>query len=176
MRNLSVSLMNRIKFEKAGGFTLTPTDGVTLQRKGGFTLIEVLLVVALIGLLAGVGLPVFSYIQSKNNLDITGYSLAQALRRAQMLAQNGESEADWGVHIDPASKVITLFQGTNFASRSTEYDETVALAGSLDVSGLNEIVFNAVSGEPALAGTVNLGMADGSTMQITINAKGAVLY
>jgi prepilin-type N-terminal cleavage/methylation domain-containing protein len=57
------------------------------MRARGFTLIEILLSVALIGILAGLSLPVYQAFQVKNDLSVAVDTVVQSMRRAQMLSR-----------------------------------------------------------------------------------------
>lgn len=140
----------------------------------GFTLIEVLLVMMLIGLLAGIGIPVYHALQTRNDLDIAATAAAQNLRRAQILAQAVDGDAMWGLRLDPGS--IVVFKGSSFATRDPGYDETFTIGGTIALSGLSEVVFSKATGLPQTTGTIILTSSASETRTITINAKGAVSF
>ncbi len=144
------------------------------MSKHGFTLVEVLLAVGLIGILTGVGAPVFSRLLTKNNLDVAGESLAVSWRRGQGLAMANDGDSLWGVKVATGS--LTLFKGSSFSGRDTNYDETSDLPSTILVSGTaTEIVFNKLTGTPSAAGTITLvNFAD--TITLTINSQGTVSY
>lgn len=144
------------------------------HRKLGFTLLEVVLTVSVIAALMALAIPVYQSFQVKNDLDIAAQTMAQSLRRAQILAQAVEGDASWGVQA--ASGAIVLFKGVNFATRDPNYDETFEVPGSITSSGLLEVVFSKFSGLPQSTGLITLTTVTNETKTITINAKGAVLY
>lgn len=140
----------------------------------GFTLIELLLSIGLMAILAGIGAPIFSRSQTKNDLDMAVVSLAQSWRRGQALAMASEGDSLWGVKVSAGA--ITLFKGAAFAARDTNYDETFDLPATISVSGaVGEISFSKLTGTPSAAGAVTLAnFADSTT--ITINSQGTVSY
>ena len=140
----------------------------------GFTLIEVLLSVALLSLIIGIGAPVYQALQVRNDLDIATNTVTQLLRRAQVLSQAAEGDISWGVSIQ--SGAITLFRGTSFAARDASFDETFDLPGSIVPSGLGEVVFAKFLGVPQTTGTVTLTASINEVRTITINEKGAIIY
>lgn len=144
------------------------------MNKKGFTLIEVLLVVVLVGMLAGVGVPIYQALQSRNDLDIAAVAVAQNLRRAQVLAQAVDGDSTWGVRIQSGSVIV--FKGGAFASRDSSYDETFDIAGGIVQSGLNEVVFTKLTGLPQTTGIVTLTSQASEQRTITINTKGAIDY
>ena len=139
----------------------------------GFTLIEIMLVVALIVAIGGISAPVYQSFQVKKNLDVATNGIAQTLRRAQALSQSGVGDASWGVNI--SSGVVTLFKGVSYASRDTAFDETVEISSSIVLSGVSEIVFSKLLGEPQTTGNIILS-DNNDTQTITINSKGAIEY
>lgn len=141
--------------------------------KCGFSLIELLLSVAIICLLAGLSLPVYRMLMMKNDLDIAANTVFSSLRRAQVLAQAVDGDATWGVKIQSGG--IILFKGTSYTGRDANFDETFDVPNTIGVGGVGEIVFNKFTGLPATTGTINLSTASDSRTVI-INEKGMVGY
>lgn len=144
-----------------------------LNHEQGFTLLELLLSVAIISLIAGFSLPVYRTLLSKNDLDISATVTASSLRRAQNLSQGVDGDITWGVKAQNGS--IVIFKGTSFASRDTNFDETFDVPTSISVGGATEIIFSKLTGLPQTTGTFNLS-TESDSRTVTINAKGMVDY
>lgn len=140
----------------------------------GFTLLEILLSIALIALLAGIAAPIYQSFQVRNDLDIAANTVAQTLRRAELLSQAVDGDVSWGVSIQSGS--ITLFQGVSYAGRNSDFDEIFDMPTSITPSGLQEIVFSRFSGEPQTTGTCTLTSSINEIRTITINEKGTIEY
>lgn len=145
------------------------------MRKG-FTLLEVLLSIALLGLIAGFTTPIYSSFQNRNDLDIAISNTVQSLRRAQLLAQASSSDTSWGIKLQAGS--LTIFRGSSFAARDSNFDEIYPMSTGITLSNLNEIVFDKFSGLPTgpSVGTITLTDPNNETKNITINAKGMFDY
>ena len=143
------------------------------DRSRGFTLLELLLSVAIIGVLAGLSLPVYRTLLSKNDLDVATVVTAQSARRAQLLSQAVDGDITWGMKVQRGS--IVLFKGTSFGSRDTTFDETFDVPTTISVSGTTEIVFAEVTGLPQSTGTITL-TSESDIQSISINAKGTITY
>lgn len=139
----------------------------------GFTLIEVLLSVAIISMLVGLSLPVYRAFQTKNDLDMTAETVAFAFRRAQTYSRGIKADSQWGVAVQ--SGALTVFKGASYATRDTTYDETTTISGNIAVSGLGEVVFTKLVAVPSATGTVTLAV-NNDTKTVDINAKGMVTY
>ena len=140
----------------------------------GFTLLEVLLTIAIIGILAGAAAPVFQALQNRNDLDIALTTTAQSLRRAQLLAQAVANDTTWGVKVRPG--FIIIFQGPNFINRNTNFDEEFTMSSSLTFSGVSEFVFSKFSGLPQNPGTLILTTTNNESKSLNLNAKGTISY
>ncbi len=57
------------------------------KKQSGFTLIELMVSLALIMILASISIPVYHSFQTRNDLDIAVSTTAQIIRRAQALSQ-----------------------------------------------------------------------------------------
>jgi prepilin-type N-terminal cleavage/methylation domain-containing protein len=135
----------------------------------GFTLLEILLCVAMIGIIAGVTAPLYNGMLTKNDLDIATTTVVQSVRRAQILSQGMERDSSWGVKVQSGS--IVIFKGTSYATRDTTLDETTPMPTIIGVSGTTEYVFNELTGTPQTTGSLTL-TSNSSSKTITINAKG----
>lgn len=144
-----------------------------LNHERGFTLLELLLSVAVISTLAGLSLPVYRTLLQKNDLDIAVVSVAQSLRRSQMLSQAVDGDTTWGVKAQSGS--IVMFKGVSFAARDANFDETFDVPSTISMSGVTEIIFAKFTGFPQTTGVINLS-TEIDSRTVSINEKGTVSY
>lgn len=140
----------------------------------GFTLLELLLSVVLIGMIMGISLPVYESFTRRNDLDLAAQNIVNSVRRAQTYARAVKGDSVWGVAVQPSG--ITLFKGASFAGRDTAFDEAVVLPGSIVPSGSSEIAFAKLSAAPLAAGAFTLTSNTNDARTVTINAEGMVEY
>lgn len=140
----------------------------------GFTLLELILSIAVIALVAGVALPVSRSFQVRNDLDIAATTAAQTLRRAQALAQGMDGDTSWGMRVAAGS--ITLFRGASYAARDANFDEVFDVPMTITPTGTTEIVFAKFTGDPTTTGTLALTSSDNEVINLVINAKGIISW
>ena len=137
----------------------------------GFTLIEVLLVVAIITLSAAITIPVGAAYLSRSDLSNTTSSVVQSLRQAQSYAFYSNQDDNWGVRVE--SGTITIYKGADYATRDSSFDTTIPFRSSVVVSGDQEVLFTRGSGRTASPITINL--SDGSSSsEINVSRIGVV--
>ncbi len=144
----------------------------TKSNSSGFTLIETILVVALVGIISGIGLPLYGLMSGSNDLDVAENMLVASLRRAEVLSSSSDGDSVWGVAVMTGSFV--LFKGASYASRDVALDEVYDISDSIQVSGITEVVFSKVSAIPNSSGSITLTSVGGENKQITINEKGTI--
>ena len=137
-------------------------------------MIEMMLTISAITIILGIGIPVYQSLQNRNGLDIAATTITQSLRRAQVLSQSGEGDANWGVKI--VSGNIIIFKGADFSSRDQGSDEIFDTLTSIVPSGLTEVVFEKSSGLPGAFGEIGLTFNSRENRNITINEKGTINY
>ena len=144
-----------------------------LGNNSGFTLIEVLLVFALIAVVSAVMAPLAVDYQRRNDVDTFQVTFVQALRRAQQLSMSGEGDSQWGVIA--ASGDVTVFKGSTFSGHDANYDEIYNISDAVVQTGQVEYDFAKITGLPAQTGTATF--TDGSYQKtVVVNAKGVVNY
>jgi len=144
------------------------------SRRHGFSLLEILLSVALISMIAGLSVPIYNSFQTRNNLDIATETFVQTARRAISLAQASEGDSTWGVYAETGS--IVLFKGSSFASRSNGFDESFYVTDVITPSGDTEFVFSKLTGFPNISGSIIFTSINNDTKTVTINSKGTISY
>lgn len=144
------------------------------MKNQGFTLIEMLLSTGIIVAIIAISTPIFQSFQAKNDLDIAAVTVAQNLRRAQMLSQSIDGDATWGVFVANGSQ--TIFKGASYAIRDVAFDEIFDMPTSIVPSGISEIVFSKLYGLPQTIGTINFASTTNEIRIVTINAKGTIDY
>lgn len=142
--------------------------------RSGFTLLETVLSVALISLIATIGIPIYQSFQNRNDLDIAAVTFVQSSRRAQVLSGTVEGDSSWGVRADTGS--ITLFKGDDFTGRDVDFDETFTISDTIVVSGMQEITFERFTGDPNNTGTLTLESVNNESRNVTVNEKGTIEY
>ena len=142
-------------------------------KQAGFTLAEMVLVVAIITLILAIGTPVYMSLSNSNQLDVATNILAQDLYQAQVNSRSQAEDSQWGVAVQ--NQAITLFQGANYATRNTANDVVYSLPSSIQVSGSSQVIYSKLYGLPTAGGS--FGLADSSDSRtVTVNNKGMVQY
>jgi len=140
--------------------------------KRGFTLLEMLITLAIIVSLSALSFPFISNFQKRNDLEVATNTAVQTVRRAQSLSVASDGDANWGVSIIPGD--IVIYRGSTYAARDNTYDEKYSISTNITASGVTDVSFAKLSGLPSTTGTLTL--SNGDTKAITINGKGVVNY
>lgn len=145
------------------------------QMSRGFTLLEVLLSVAIISVITGLSLPVLTSFNNRNDLDITTQRVVSQFRRAQTYSRGVNGDSQWGVHIQAGSAI--LYKGATYAGRDTAYDEETIIPATFSITGISDVVYSKLAGAPSQTGSITLtNTISNEARTITINAKGMVSY
>ena len=144
------------------------------RNKKGFTLFEILLVVAMMALIASFAPPIFVQLQSKIGFDSTVSTYISSLRRAQNLSEAVKNDSAWGVKI--TNNNVTIFQGNSYDTRDSTMDETSTIFSNLNVTGSTEFVFKKMYGTPLLFGTTTISNQAGDSKYISVNSLGLISF
>lgn len=148
----------------------------------GFTLIEFLLTLAMIVILVGATLPLYTNLQVSAQLNENTDQLTQTLRLARVRAIERLNNEQHGIYFNidqNGQDSYTLFQGSSYASRNAAYDRTVTLDSTLALTsslsdGSDEMVFTRTRGKPSTTGTLTFTHATYGSRTLSINAAGTV--
>jgi len=146
------------------------------RRESGFTLIEILVVTAVIGILLAIGAYAFRSSGRQIDLQTTSHEVVAALHlaRARTLASKGA--AQYGVHFEGDKYVF--FTGPSYNPGATDNDTHQVPSNveiyNISVGGGSEVIFDRVTGTTASAGTVSLRLVNqtASTSTVSILASG----
>jgi prepilin-type N-terminal cleavage/methylation domain-containing protein len=145
-----------------------------MSSRPAFTLMELVLVIALIVIILAFTAPIAWSFVAQNDLDVSAGIAVQELRRAQALAAVNIGGGGWGVELQ--SQEIILFQGASFNSRNPAFDEEFDLPAGLDIVGASEVDFLPESGWPTAPAIITLTDSLNQSAGIEVNGVGAVSY
>lgn len=140
----------------------------------GFTLIEVLLAMALLAILFGVGTSLLSQAYGDFSLYTEEKRFADVLRRAEYLAFSNQGGSSHGVSLQADSFV--LFRGSSYAERDSRFDEMYGKPTNFSFVGPNEVVFSQISGFPVLASEWTLFRGTEQIGSVSVNEYGMVTW
>lgn len=139
----------------------------------GFTLVELIIILAIFLLLFAIVGSLSSNTLPKSQLLSSAETIVQTLRRAQALSIAGKHDSIWGVYLTTSD--ITLFAGSSYVTRDAQHDQREVFPAGITVSGISEVVFEAITAEASNPGTITLvADATGQTLVITIHASGLI--
>ncbi len=146
-----------------------------MKRIHGFTLIEIILSIAVIAIISVFSFPFYSKLQNKTNFSDAVNQISFAIGKARDYTENGKGNSVWGLHIDNDQKIATLFKGDNFDTRDQNFDEQITfpnvnIVGNFDN---NSIVF-LKDGTLSYDKSLSLSNDDGDSANITISSKGII--
>ncbi|OGJ63798.1 hypothetical protein A3C37_01760 [Candidatus Peribacteria bacterium RIFCSPHIGHO2_02_FULL_53_20] len=123
-----------------------------LSGKQGFTLVEVMLTIAILSVITGVSIPMYRKYEERSCVQLAAENVAQGVSRARLLAQSAEGDSGWGYSAEHG----VLFKGDSYATRDPDFDESYPVGDCAELTGLSEVAFYKLSGEPIVAGTIGV--------------------
>lgn len=149
------------------------SEHVSENRVGGFTLIEVLFVLAISAIFAGATFPLGQTYLRREELEKAVRDVASSVRYAQEKSQAGSFDSAWGVKVSSGS--VTVFQGATYATRDSSYDQLVSMPTALVPSGTTEFDFARRTGRTT-SGTLTITDAWGAVRTVAVNGFGTVEF
>ncbi|HEY4508129.1 MAG TPA: prepilin-type N-terminal cleavage/methylation domain-containing protein [Candidatus Paceibacterota bacterium] len=149
----------------------------TLNASRGFTLVEVLVSLAVLAIISVIGLNSFSTVNTGKALDIETEKVISLIAKARALTLSAKDGAAYGVHFEERKTV--LFKGPTYSAGASGNQEqalndAVRISAVALTGGGAEVLFAKLTGATAQSGTVALAaVRDASkTRVITIAATG----
>ncbi|UPA22618.1 prepilin-type N-terminal cleavage/methylation domain-containing protein [Candidatus Peribacteria bacterium] len=137
------------------------------MKRAGFTIVEMLMVIGIIGVISGVTVPLYRDYQVRNDLNVATEQVTQGLARARLLSQSAQSDAGWGFYV-PAG---ILYKGDSYATRVAGADETYPMPSTITVTGIFDISYTKVKGQPSSTGSIILTALDSEQRTIEIEVQ-----
>ena len=145
-------------------------------RHRGFSLIETIMAVAMLGILLAIATPTLGSLVTRNDVRISADTAVDALREAQSAAMARKDSGQYGVHFETGQFVF--FEGTSYSVGDPdnvvhELDPQVEITGITLTGGGSEAFFVNHKGTTAQDGTIVFTSETG-TRTITVNAAGLI--
>lgn len=143
----------------------------------GITLFEVILVMGLISLIAGILIPISSQSLSRTNINSESEKLASSIWRVMQYAYTGKNASSHGIAFQSNGYIV--YEGINQASSSEQtleqFPEGITVSNINFGNGGNELNFSQNTIFPNTSGF--LIITDGITSnRIEINSEGFINY
>lgn len=136
-----------------------------------FTFVEVVLTVAIVLI---VSLPTAWFSINfffERQVVLTSQLIRSNLVQANIYALNGRANSDWGVTL--SSNTVSIFAGTTYDERDRSYDESFTLPRTVNVTGLEQIIFTRATGTATPAVIEIRG--HNRIVRLSVNSEGTVL-
>ena len=141
----------------------------------GFTLLEVIVVIAILAILSTIDISSYFLFQKTVDLNDTAQQMAETLRLAQSNTVSSNQNSQYGVYFDSTASPnkYVFFKGADYASKDPAYTKVFALPGEIEFSQINftgnQTVFQKVNGSASNAGSVVLQMKSDASKTVTVN-------
>lgn len=140
--------------------------------QSGFSLLEIILVVAIISILSLLGTVFYTRFLTQNAVANTAEHLTSQIRKAQIYSMEGkQNSGTWGVNYTTSPKQIQLYLQGDLA-----FDENYSIQPNVTISPTFNLLFAHLTGKPSGA-TFPLVITisgNNSQEQISINSEGVV--
>ncbi len=137
------------------------------MKHSGFSLVEMLMVIGIIGVVGGITVPLYRDYQVRNDLNVATEQVTQGLARARLLSQSAQGDAGWGFYIPDG----VLFKGDSYATRDESADEIYEMPSTIATSGLTEVSYSKNKGVPGEIGQITLTAQDNEERTILIEVQ-----
>jgi len=140
----------------------------------GFSLLELLVVIALMGMLFGMTVPIGVDFIGKNNVSIAKETVVDTLRTAQHNAINMQQDSKWGVYTQ--SNSLILYVGDTYATRNTNFDLLHDLPSGVNITSGLDINFTKLAGEANTNATIIVSHQQSLSKTVQINTYGVISH
>ncbi|MFA5933885.1 MAG: prepilin-type N-terminal cleavage/methylation domain-containing protein [Candidatus Paceibacterota bacterium] len=142
-----------------------------LQVKKGFTLIETMIVLAIIAILAGIIISSLSSFRNGQVLKNTAGEVLSILAKARSQTLSSNNSSQYGVHV--LSDSITFFTGASYVfgaagNQVTTLDPLATISSVTLAGGGSDIIFDRLTGATSQSGTLVISLVSDSAKNITI--------
>lgn len=155
------------------------TGKVKHSWKRGFSFTEVLLVMSLFILLAGVGIGAYFNYYRSSLVRIEANKVLSHVKEARFRALKNSDYSDYGVHLDPACRCLTIYKNTYSPANPGNITLVLEQMGITDLNlapnpGItSDILFNKQTGKTENTGSFTVG-SEIESFTFTINSQGVV--
>ncbi len=144
--------------------------------KRGFTLLEILIVVAILAVVATIGTGIYRNLAKRIEFDEAKAVFISDIKLARASAMSGESALPWGIHIENSTDdTYAIFSGVSYASGTVDATTTLPIGVSWtspSEGSSTDILFSRITGTTTPA-TVTM-TSEGVSQTITVTAVGHI--
>ena len=154
-----------------------PHSLYSFSSQRGFTLIEIVIAIAIVIMLGSISLTSFRASRNVRDLSTSAQNVLETIRRAQSKTLAGENDSSWGVHIQ--SDRIILFEGINFSASTNTQNYPLPPSihiTNISLNGGNDIIFKRITGETDNIGTfiLNVISSPEHSFSVTVDPSGKI--
>lgn len=131
----------------------------------GFTLVEVLIVLSILGILLSLIISTFSSVGGDEALDTTTISVMSVLNEAKSMSVSSKDASNYGVRVF-SDKLVTFKNSYGTDNKEVLISNLVRISTSTGIG--SDIVFNNVSGKTSASGSIMIADSDDSSKINTI--------
>ena len=149
------------------------------NRTRGITLVEILVVTAIVLLLSSMTLAAFSMFRAQKTMDVAVEVIMVAFGRAHIDTISSKGDQRYGVHLD--SDKATYFVGPTYSSEAGTniayaLNPVLEIANVTLAGGGNDVLFDRFTGGTSQSGTFEIRLKGSTSVRtrITVNGTGAV--
>lgn len=138
-----------------------------MTRRPGFTALELLITIGVIGILAGVSIPSFAQAQQRLRVRQSAAELADVIRQAQ-------TKAIAGIH---GSTITVTFQAGSITTTidATGTQAVWAIPAGLNIaSDVSSVTFNRLTGRPSSPASITVTNDSGNNSAIAVAVSGVI--
>lgn len=136
--------------------------------KKAFTLLEVIIVVAIVTIIGMFSVPLYQQMQFRSDLNIAKSQVIQGLQNARQYAVAGKSDTTWSFFVPGG----VIFPGSNYATAMANSDTAnkaiiLSMPQTVRFQGLSEVTYDR-RGQPNVEGTITLTALNNEQQNISV--------
>ncbi|MFY9597527.1 MAG: prepilin-type N-terminal cleavage/methylation domain-containing protein [Dysgonamonadaceae bacterium] len=143
------------------------------RHNWGFTLLELIVVLAILGIISSIVIPSIVFITRRNTLKTVTQEIAQKIKDTQQLATNYRKEVIFDLDINRNTYTVRENRAKPKTFTTGQFSKDITITSNLyrpytgDMRGVRRIKYSA-NGLPSQTGTIWITDQSGKTMTITI--------